>query len=159
MQDCDSNIYRHALYLRATKLLPVTAFCCQPARCSARRAESLCKCQTYLLYRLYSLNTRLHALFTTWSLFLTLKCGGVGESETCWVFEHSSGIGVCRNNALQEHCHVRDFVCCQLFQRSLQRPAENRVILNKSHNNLHALLLHFRLSSIFLNTLGSCWKS
>lgn len=56
--------------------------------------------------------------------FLTLKFGCVGESETCWVFEHSSGIGMRIDNALQEHCHVRDFVCCQLFQCSLQRPAE-----------------------------------
>lgn len=43
---------------------------------------------------------------------------------TCWVLEHSSGVGVRVDDALQEHCHVGDLVCRQLFQRRLQRPAE-----------------------------------
>lgn len=127
-------------------------------RCSVRRAESLCKRQAYLLYRLYSLNTYLHTLFRTWNYFLTLKCGGEGEFETCWVFEHSSGISVRMDNALQEHRHVRDFVCCQLFQRSLQGPAEKHNYCTSHDPVLFLFFLYAHVGSHELKFL-SCSNS
>lgn len=49
---------------------------------------------------------------------------------TCWVFEHSLGVGVRVDDAPQEDGHVGDFVFGQLFQSGLQRRKSWRKLLS-----------------------------